>query len=169
MLRYYADLYFGIVCIKTGGKMNLRQHWKLYKNQPVEKLSSPPTFIFAFRDAKMFVTRRASLRKIIQNINLTEIETVLMNCYKHVPGKPGRPPLSPTGMFLSFILMFLRMESYRDYYAFLEKNQFWRRQLGFEKPPDIGSFTNFLNRIGDKKHGATLLHVLSSNYLTMIF
>ena len=98
----------------------------------------------------MFVTRRASLRKIIQNINLTEIEAVLINCYKYVTGKPGRPPLSPTGMFLSFILMFLRMESYRDYHAFLEKNHFWRRQLGFEKPPDIGSFTNFLNRIGDK-------------------
>ena len=94
--------------------------------------------------------RRASLRKVISNINLSEIESILMSHYKYVPGKPGRPPLSPTGMFLSFILMFLRMETYRDYHAFLEKNDFWRRQLGFKKSPDIGSFTNFLNRIGDK-------------------
>lgn len=96
----------------------------------------------------MFVTRRASLRKIIQNINLTEIEAILMNHYRYVPGKPGRPPLSPIGMFLSFILMFLRMESYRDYRAFLERDNFWRRILGFEEPPDIGSFTHFLQRIG---------------------
>jgi len=51
-------------------------------------------------------------------------------------------------MLLSFILMFLRMESYRDYHAFLEKNSFWRRQLKFKTTPDIGSFTNFLKRIG---------------------
>jgi len=94
--------------------------------------------------------RRASLRKVISNINLSEIESILMNHYKYVPGKPGRPPLSPTGMFLSFILMFLRMETYRDYQSFLEKHSFWRRQLGFEKPPDIGSFTNFLNRISEE-------------------
>jgi transposase len=93
--------------------------------------------------------RRASLRKVISNINLSEIEAILKPYYKYVPGKPGRPPLSPTGMFLSFILMFLRMETYRDYHAFLEKNDFWRRQLEFEKSPDIGSFTNFLNRIGE--------------------
>ncbi len=96
----------------------------------------------------MFVTRRASLRKTIQNINLSEIESILMDYYKYIPGKPGRPPLSPTGMFLSFILMFLRMESYRDYQAFLQKDKFWRRTLGFKKTPDIGSFTHFLNRIG---------------------
>ncbi|MFH1101133.1 MAG: transposase [Methanobacteriota archaeon] len=93
-------------------------------------------------------TRRVSLRKILSNINLSEVEDILKNNYKYQPGKPGRPPLSPTGMFLSFILMFLRMESYRDYQAFLEKDQFWRRQLKFEQPPDIGSFTNFLKRIG---------------------
>lgn len=92
--------------------------------------------------------RRASLRKILSNINLSEAEDILKNQYKYQPGKPGRPPLSPTGMFLSFILMFLRMESYRDHKAFLEKDKFWRRQLKFEQPPDIGSFTNFLKRIG---------------------
>ena len=64
------------------------------------------------------------------------------------PGKPGRPPLSPVGMFLSFTIMLLRMESYRDYHAFLEKHSFWRRTLGFKKTPDIGSFSNFLKRIG---------------------
>lgn len=91
--------------------------------------------------------RRASLRKVIQNLNLSEIEAILKPYYKYVPGKPGRPPLSPTGMFLSFIIMFLRNETYRDYHAFLEKNNFWRRQLKFKQPPDIGSFSNFLNRI----------------------
>lgn len=92
--------------------------------------------------------RRVRLRKIIADINLSEAEHILKNTYKYRLGKPGRPPLPPTGMFLSFILMFLRMESYRDHKAFLEKNQFWRRQLKFKQPPDIGSFTNFLKRIG---------------------
>ena len=95
----------------------------------------------------MNLNRRASLRKILSNLDLSEAEEVLKNKYKYVPGKPGRPPLPPIGMFLSFTIMFLRMESYRDYHAFLEKDHFWRRQLGFEKPPDIGSFTNFLKRI----------------------
>jgi len=94
--------------------------------------------------------RRASLRKILSDLNLSEAEEVLKNKYKYVPGKPGRPPLPPIGMFLSFTIMFLRMESYRDYHAFLEKDHFWRRQLGFEQSPDIGSFTNFLKRIGVK-------------------
>jgi hypothetical protein len=94
--------------------------------------------------------RRVTLRKIITNINLSEAEKILNDNYKYQPGKPGRPPLSPTGMFLSFILMFLRMESYRDYKAFLDKDHFWRRHLNFDKPPDIGSFTNFLKRIGTK-------------------
>lgn len=94
--------------------------------------------------------RRVSLRKVISNINLSEAEHILKNNYLYRPGKPGRPPCSPTGMFLSFILMFLRMETYRDYQAFLENNSFWRRLLGFKQPPDIGSFTNFLKRIGDE-------------------
>ena len=94
--------------------------------------------------------RRVSLRKVLSNINLSEAEEVLKNNYKYVPGKPGRPPLPPTGMFLSFILMFLRMETYRDYQAFLENNSFWRRQLRFRKSPDIGSYSNFLKRIGDE-------------------
>jgi transposase len=93
--------------------------------------------------------RRASLRKTINNLNLSEAKGVLESKYKYVSGKPGRPPLSPTGMFLSFILMFLRMESYRDYQAFLERDKFWRRTLGFKETPDIGSFTHFLQRIGN--------------------
>ena len=92
--------------------------------------------------------RRVSLRKNIQNLNLSEAEKVLKSKYKYTPGKPGRPPLSPIGMFLSFTIMFLRMESYRDYHAFLEKDKFWRRTLGFKEPPDIGNFSHFLNRIG---------------------
>lgn len=44
--------------------------------------------------------------------------------------------------------MFIRIESYRDYQAFLKKDSFWRRQLKFKEPPDMGSFTNFLKRIG---------------------
>ena len=94
-------------------------------------------------------TRRISLRKIIKNLNLSEAKGVLESKYKYVPGKPGRPPLSPTGMFLSFILMFLRMESYRDYQAFLERDKFWRKTLGFKETPDKGSFTHFLQRIGN--------------------
>jgi transposase len=92
--------------------------------------------------------RRVNLRKIISNINLSEASNILKKYYKHKHGKPGRPPISPTGMFLSFILMFLRMESYRDYHAFLEKDSFWRRTLGFKQTPDISSFTHFLQRIG---------------------
>jgi hypothetical protein len=95
-------------------------------------------------------SRRASLRKIIQNLNLSEAEKILESKYKYTPGEPGRPPLSPTGMFLSFTIMFLRMESYRDYHAFLEKDKFWSRTLGFKKTPDISSFSHFLKRIGVK-------------------
>jgi len=96
----------------------------------------------------MNIGRRASLRKIINSLNLSNAEEVLKSKYKYIPGKPGRSPVSPKGLFLSFILMFLRMESYRDYHAFLEKDRFWRRNLGFKQNPDIGSFTHFLNRIG---------------------
>ena len=92
--------------------------------------------------------RRVSLRKIISNINLSKAEEVLKSKYKYTPGKPGRPPLPPIGMFLSFTIMFLRMESYRDYHAFLEKDKFWRKTLGFKETPDIGSFSHFLKRIG---------------------
>jgi len=92
--------------------------------------------------------RRVSLRKIISNINLSKTEEVLKSKYKYTPDKPGRPPISPTGIFLSFIIMILRMESYRDYHSFLEKDFFWRRTLGFKQTPDIGSFTHFLQRIG---------------------
>jgi hypothetical protein len=94
-------------------------------------------------------TRRVSLRKILSSLNLSEAKGVLESKYKYTPGKPGRPPLLPTGMFLSFILMFLRMESYRDYQAFLERDKFWRRTLGFKETPDKGSFTHFLQRIGN--------------------
>jgi len=93
-------------------------------------------------------TRRVSLRKIISNLNLSKAEEVLKSKYKYAPGKPGRPPLTPIGMFLSFTIMFLRMESYRDFHAFLEKDKFWRRTLGFKRTPDIGNFSHFLNRIG---------------------
>lgn len=96
----------------------------------------------------MILNRRASLRKTINSLNLSEAEEVLKSKYKYTPGKPGRPPLSPIGMFLSFTIMFLRIESYRDYHAFLEKHSFWRRTLGFKKTPDIGSFSHFLNRLG---------------------
>ncbi len=96
----------------------------------------------------MNITRRANLRKTINSLNLSEAEEVLKSKYKYVSGKPGRPPLTPIGMFLSFTIMFLRMNSYRDYHAFLEKDKFWRRTLGFKKTPDIGSFSHFLKRIG---------------------
>ena len=96
----------------------------------------------------MNIERRASLRKIIKSLNLSNAEEVLKSKYKYIPGKPGRPPITPTGIFLSFTLMILRMESYRDYHAFLEKHSFWRRTLGFKQTPDISNFTHFLQRIG---------------------
>ena len=128
---------------------------------------SPPKIHDAW-DAFMKHKRRASLRKVISNINLSEVETILKPHYKYEPGKPGRPPLSPTGMFLSFILMFLRMETYRDYHAFLEKNDFWRRQLGFKEPPDIGSYTNFLHRIGEETM-EQLFHIVVQQLLDKMF
>ena len=92
--------------------------------------------------------RRASLKKIIANINLSQAEDLLKNHCKHQPGKPGRPLTSPTGLFLSFLLMFFRMESYRDFHHFLEKDQFWSRLLGFKNNPDLGTYTHFIERIG---------------------
>jgi len=94
--------------------------------------------------------RRVSLRKILSNLDLSEIKACLYKNYQYEKGKPGRPPQSPTGLFLCFILMFLRMESYRDFHAFLEKDPFWRRYLGFNKAPDIGTFSHFLKRIGEQ-------------------
>jgi transposase len=108
--------------------------------------------------------RRVSLRKIISNINLSKAEEVLKSKYKYTPGKPGRPPLSPIGMFLSFTIMFLRMESYRDYHAFLEKHRYWRRTLGFKKTPDIGNYPHFLNRI-DKETFEQLFQVVVQQLL----
>jgi transposase, IS5 family len=93
--------------------------------------------------------RRVSLRKTLSNLDLSEIEERLYEKYQYKKGKPGRPPQSPTGLFLCFILMFLRLESYRDFQAFLEKEQFWRRYLRFSKTPDIGTFSHFLKRIGE--------------------
>ncbi len=115
--------------------------------------------------------RRANLRKIISRLDFSEVEKILKTCYKYSPQKPGRPLLSVKGMFLSFILMFLRMESYRDFRSFLEKDQFWRRQLHFEQPPDIGSFTNFLKRIGTKMFEHLFIQVvqqlLDHGFLTL--
>jgi transposase len=93
--------------------------------------------------------RRVSLRKLLSNLDLSEIEARLYEEYQYEKGKPGRPPQSPTGLFLCFIFMFLRLESYRDFQAFLIKDQFWRRYLGFSKTPDIGTFSHFLKRIGE--------------------
>jgi transposase len=95
----------------------------------------------------MKTKRRVNLRKMLSNLDLSEIEARLYEKYQYKRGKPGRPPQSPTGLFLCFILMFLRMESYRDFHAFLEKDHFWRRYLGFSKTPDIGTFSHFLKRI----------------------
>lgn len=92
-------------------------------------------------------TRRVSLRKLLSNLDLSKIETRLYEKYQYQQGKPGRPPQSPTGLFQCFILMFLRLESYRDFQAFLQKQSFWRRYLGFKKTPDIGTFSHFLKRI----------------------
>jgi len=131
---------------------------------------SPPTFHLAW-DAQMKKDRRASLRKTIANINLSEIENILKNQYKYQPGKPGRPPVSPTGMFLSFLLMFLRMESYRDYHDFLEKDQFWRRQLGFNDNPDIGNYSHFIERIGldifTKLFNQTVQQLITKEFLSI--
>jgi len=117
--------------------------------------------------------RRASLRKIISNIDLSEAEKILKNNYKYSPGKPGRPPLMPTGMFLSFILMMIRMETYRDYHAFLEKDRFWRQQLGFKKSPDIGSYTNFLKRVGlktfEKLFKSIIQQLINKEFLCLHF
>jgi transposase len=87
---------------------------------------------------------------MLSNLDLSEIEASLYKNYQYKKGKPGRPPQSPTGLFLCFILMFLRLESYRDFHAFLIKDQFWRRYLGFNKTPDIGTFSHFIQRTGDK-------------------
>lgn len=91
---------------------------------------------------------RASLRNIIASINPSEIEDILKKNYKYQPGKPGRPPISLTGILLSFMLMFLRMEFYRDHHSFLEKDQFWRQQLGFKDKSDIGNYCHFIKHIG---------------------
>ena len=72
----------------------------------------------------MKTKRRVSFRKLLSNLDLSEIETRLYEAYQYEKGKPGRPPQSPIGLFLSFNLMFLRLESYRNFHAFLEKDQF---------------------------------------------
>jgi len=117
--------------------------------------------------------RRVNLRKIIANINLSEARDVLKSKYKYTSGKPGRPPLSPIGMFLSFIIMFIRIESYRDYQAFLERDKFWRRTLGFKETPDIGSFTHFLQRIGtdtlEQLYQSVVQQLINEGFLNLHF
>jgi len=104
--------------------------------------------------------RRVSLKKILSNINLSKAEEIFRSKYKYIPGKKGRPPISPTGLFLSFIIMYLRMESYRDYHAFLEKQKVWKQYLGFKENPDIGNFSHFLKRIGKKTFEQLLTDVV---------
>jgi len=86
----------------------------------------------------MILNRRVSLRKTLSNLDLSEAEDILKTVYKYSPGKPGKPPISPTGMFLSFILMFLRTESYRDYHAFLEKERIVEALNNPNKTVDFG-------------------------------
>jgi hypothetical protein len=40
------------------------------------------------------------------------------------------------------------MESYRDYHGFLEKDQFWRRQLGFKDNQGIEIYSHIIEQIG---------------------
>jgi transposase len=114
--------------------------------------------------------RRVSLRKLLSNLDFSEIEAHLYKTYRYEKGKPGRPPQSPTGLFLCFVLMFLRLESYRDFQAFLEKERFWRRYLGFKKTPDIGTFSHFLKRIGEplfeELFNQTVQQLLNQHFLS---
>jgi IS5 family transposase len=90
-----------------------------------------------------------TLATIFRKLDLSEIKQILYSRYKYKHGKPGRPPNSPVGMILSMVLMLVKDYSTRDIEAFLRRDKFWRRLLGFKKKePDNTSFSDFLERIG---------------------
>lgn len=91
-------------------------------------------------------------RKIIQNINLSSRTTLSTNATNINLWKTRRPPLSPTGMFLSFILMFPTDGVLPRLPSIPRKDQFWRRQLHFDNPPDLRKLPYFLKRESACKH-----------------
>ncbi len=70
MLSFFCHVHlYGIFTLHFSHKIYIGFLWV------VEKLICPPTIHFAW-DAKMKRNRRASLRKIISNLNLSEIEDI---------------------------------------------------------------------------------------------
>ena len=89
-----------------------------------------------------------SLAQAFKSLDTSRIKQILYSKYKYKHGKAGRPPNSPLGMILSMVLMLVKDYSTRDIEAFLRRDKFWQRLLGFkEKEPDYTSFSDFLERI----------------------
>jgi len=90
------------------------------------------------------------IAKVIKDLDLSRAKEILFSKYKYTQGKPGRPPNNPVGMILGMVLMLAKDYSTRDIEAFLKRDKFWRRLLGFKKKePDHTSFSDFLSRIGE--------------------
>jgi len=90
-----------------------------------------------------------SLTQAFKSLDLSRAKEILYSKYKYKSSKAGRPPNEPVGMILAMVLMLIKDYSTRDIEAFLGKDKFWRRLLGFKKKePDHTSFSDFLERIG---------------------
>lgn len=104
------------------------------------------------------------IAQAFKGLDLSKVKEILFSKYKYQQGKPGRPPNNPVGMILSIVLMLAKDYSTRDIEAFLRRDKFWRRLLGFKKKePDNTSFSDFLERIGTESFAEVfkiLLHQL---------
>lgn len=92
-----------------------------------------------------------TLAKAFKSLDISKAKKILFSKYKYSPSKPSRPPNNPAGMVLAMILMLVKNHSTRDMEAFLRRNKFWRRLLGFKRnEPEQSSFSDFFERLGTK-------------------
>ena len=94
--------------------------------------------------------RGPSLKQIVDEVNVSEIEAVLRPCYKkwcRGDGHAGRPPHNPVGLALALLIKLLRGWSDADLVGFLEAHPEWVRFLGLEKVPEESVWSKLLDRI----------------------
>lgn len=94
--------------------------------------------------------RGPSLKQIVDEVNVFEIEAVLRPCYRkwcRGDGHVGRPPHNPVGMVLALLIKLLKGWSDADLVAFLSNHAEWLRFLGLETVPDDTVWSKLLDRV----------------------
>ncbi len=96
----------------------------------------------------------------ITSINLDPVKDMLTSLYKNKSG--GRPHREPLGMLRSFLLMTLLNEtSITEWVKRLKREDILCILSGFEqgKPPGVGTFYSFLDRLQDGAYQKTCAHI----------